>query len=256
MHSMTDMNFPERHMLRMLLTAAVFFAATLAVLAQDKTKPSGEAPDATVKPVARQIDWWEKRHQAVLEKNKAGKADVLFIGDSIMQGWETTGKAEWEKRFAPLNAVNLGFSGDRTQHVLWRLGEGKELDGIEPKAAVLMIGTNNSGTNSAEKIAAGIEAIVKLIRDKQPRTKILLLAVFPRGEKPDHAQRVKLRDVNERLRKLDDEQYVRFLDIGEKFLKPDGTLPKELMPDFLHLSPAGYKVWADAIEGPLKELLR
>ncbi|MFO0814702.1 MAG: family 16 glycoside hydrolase [Gemmatales bacterium] len=220
-----------------------------------KTPPAPEPADVTVTPKPRRDGWWQARHQTVLQKAEEQGPAVMFIGDSITQGWEGAGRKEWEKRFAPLNAVNLGFSGDRTQHVLWRLDEGREMAGYVPKAAMIMIGTNNSGNNSADQIADGIEAIVKLIRRKHPKTQILLLAVFPRGEKPDHPQRLKLIEVNKKIKTLDDGKWVKFLDIGDKFLAEDGVLPKEIMPDFLHLSEKGYGIWADAVESHLKEMV-
>jgi lysophospholipase L1-like esterase len=131
------------------------------------------------------------------------------------------------------------------------------LDVIKPKAIVLMIGTNNSATDSAEGISKGITAIVETIRSKQPQAKLLLLAVFPRGEKRSpNPQRDKLKEVNATIAKLDDGKHIHFLDIGEKFLQPDGSLSKEIMPDFLHLSPAGYQIWADAISEKLAALMK
>jgi len=254
-------------MLRFWLCCAVLlFTIPSLVAQQDKSKDQQKAPpkkeqpkepaDVAVTPKDRKDKWWQERHEKVLEKEKAGSPKVLFIGDSITQGWEGAGKKEWEKRFAPMGAINLGFSGDRTQHVLWRLTEGHEMEGFVPKVAMIMIGTNNSGNNSVDQIADGIEAIVKLLRKKHPRTKVLLLAVFPRGEKPDHVQRLKLIEVNKKISKLDDGKWVTFLDIGDKFLSKDGTLSKEIMPDFLHLSDKGYGIWADAVEEKLKEMAK
>jgi lysophospholipase L1-like esterase len=253
-------------MLRILFSLGLLLGLLPHTRAQDRDKPgqkekgkaaarAQESKDAAVTPNDRKDSWWQQRHAKVLERNKEGKVDVLFIGDSITQGWEGGGKEEWQKHFAPLHAVNLGFSGDRTQHVLWRLGEGGEMAGIVPKAAVIMIGTNNSGNNSAEQIADGITAIVKLIRKKHPRTKILLLGVFPRSAKATDPIRAKLKDVNDRIRQLDDGENVKFLDIGEKFLDKEGNLTKEIMPDYLHLSTAGYKIWAEAIAGPVEEMV-
>src|SRR5690348_111913 len=102
------------------------------------------------------------RHKAFLEIAKKGGVEVLFLGDSITHGWE--GQAAWKKYFEPLKAANFGIGGDRTQHVLWRITEGKELEGINPKAAVIMIGTNNMGPNSSEEIADGVAAIVSTLR--------------------------------------------------------------------------------------------
>src|SRR3990172_4534699 len=135
-----------------------------------------------IKPVPRDGNWM-KRHDAMNARVKEGNVDLVFIGDSITQGWEGRGKEVWQKFYGERNAVNLGIGGDRTQHVIWRLDNGN-LEGISPKLAVIMIGTNNSGTNTPEQIAAGTTAIVKQLRTKTPQTKILVLAIFPRGETP------------------------------------------------------------------------
>ncbi len=224
---------------------------------------------STVVPVPRNGEkdkWWMDRNASFNARVKQGaeKGDIgmLFIGDSITQGWEGEGKAVWAKYYGPRNAVNLGIGGDRTQHVLWRLQNGN-LEGLEkpkagaaPKLAVVMIGTNNSNgnDNSADEIAQGVKAIVHELNTRLPETKVLLLAIFPRGEKPN-PQREKLAAVNAEIAKLDDHKRVFFMDIGASFLAADGTLPKAIMPDFLHLSPDGYTKWAEAIEPRVKELL-
>jgi lysophospholipase L1-like esterase len=196
-------------------------------------------------------------HEKFVSIAKEGKAQLVFLGDSITAGWAGSGKEVWAKAFGEYTPANFGIGGDRTQHVLWRIQNGELDGGIKPKAVVLMIGTNNSGSDPAEGIAKGVTAIVKTIREKQPQAKILLLAVFPRGEKASpNPGRDKLKQVNEIIAKLDDGKNVFFLDIGGKFLQPDGSLTKEIMPDFLHLSPAGYQIWADAISPKLAELMK
>ena len=194
-----------------------------------------------------------KTHEGYVAIAKAGGVDVLFLGDSITAGWRGS-KEIWDKSFGSYKPANFGIGGDRTQHVLWRITNG-ELDGIKPKVVVLMIGTNNSGSDDDAGIAKGVTAIVKAIHEKSPATKVLLLAVFPRGEKPN-AQREKLTKVNQTIAKLDDGKSVHYLDIGAKFLTADGTLTKDIMPDFLHLSKAGYQIWADAITPKLAELTK
>ena len=198
---------------------------------------------------------WMVQHEGFNARAKKGDVDVVFLGDSITAGWNGNGKALWAERYAPLKAVNFGIGGDRTQHVLWRVQNGN-FDGITPKAVVLMIGTNNTGSDTAPQIAEGVTAIVKEIQARTPSTKILLLAVFPRNEKADNPARVKIGEINAIIAKLDDGKSVFFLDIGPKFLTADGTLTREIMPDLLHLSPAGYKIWADAIQDKLAELLK
>ena len=197
-----------------------------------------------------------RAHESFVKIAKEGKTKLLFLGDSITAGWGGK-KAIWEAAFGKYVPANFGIGGDRTQHVLWRIENG-ELDGIKPTAAVIMIGTNNSGNDSAEGIAKGVTKIVETVHAKSPATKVLLLAVFPRGTKPDGAfgpQQEKLKQVNAILAKLDNGKTVHFLDIGNKFLI-DGVLKAEIMPDFLHLSEKGYQIWADAISSKLAELMK
>ena len=233
--------------------------------AQAQTKPAASAvklppqvPDVAAEkfgPDGKVNAGFIASHERFVKIAQEGKAQLVFLGDSITAGWN--GKKEiWDKAFGAYKPANFGIGGDRTQHVLWRITHG-ELDGIKPKAVVLMIGTNNSSSDPAEGIAKGITAIVETIRAKQPQAKILLLAVFPRGEKPSpNPGREKLAKVNAIIAKLHDGQNIHFLDIGAKFLQPDGSISKEIMPDFLHLSAAGYQIWADAISPKLAELMK
>jgi beta-glucosidase len=197
---------------------------------------------------------WRARHQSFNERVKQGNTDLIFIGDSITQGWERAGKAVWDEYYAKRNAVNLGISGDRTQHVLWRLENGN-IEGIRPKLAVLMIGTNNAGDNTSEQIAAGVKVIIEKLRSKLPQTKILVLAIFPRGENPSDPRRRVNEGANAIIKGLADGQMVHYLDIGPKFLAADGSLSREVMPDLLHLNESSYRTWAESIEPKVKELL-
>jgi lysophospholipase L1-like esterase len=210
---------------------------------------------AAVTPVSKPDKWWQDRHTAVLERVKQGNVDMIFIGDSITHGWEGEGKVTWNKYYAPRNAINLGYGGDQTQHVLWRLQNG-EISGISPKLAVIMIGTNNSGGNAytAQQIADGIIAIVQKLRADLPNTKILLLAIFPRSEKPD-AQRQKNTEASCIASKVADNKMVFYKDINRVFLDNDGTLPKDIMPDFLHPNAKGYELEAAALELTVEKLM-
>ena len=204
---------------------------------------------------AHKHSWWTIRNDAVNERVKQGHVDLLYIGDSITHGWEGGGKKVWGQYYTARNAVNMGFGGDRTQHVLWRLDNG-HLEGISPKLAILMIGTNNSNgnDNTAEEIADGIIAICNRIRTKCPKTKILILAIFPRGEKPS-AQREKNAKASLLASKTADNKMIYYLDINDKFLGEGGSLSKDIMPDFLHPNETGYKIWAEAIEPKVAELM-
>jgi lysophospholipase L1-like esterase len=194
------------------------------------------------------------RHRAFNARVKQGNVDLIFIGDSITHSWENEGKDVWEEYYGHRNAVNLGIGGDRTGHVLWRLDNGN-IDGISPKVAVVMIGTNNHPPrNTGEEVADGIIAICKKLRTKLPKTNILLLAIFPRAAKPC-AMREELAKANKIASRIADGKMIHYLDIGDKFLEPDGSISKETMHDYLHLTPKGYKIWAEAIEPKLAELM-
>jgi lysophospholipase L1-like esterase len=208
-------------------------------------------------PVPRNEQWWQDRQKLLNQRAaEAGeRAQVIFIGDSITQGWEGGGKDVWEQYYAPRHAVNLGISGDRTQHVLWRLEHGN-LDGLKPKAAVVMIGTNNSNgeDNTPGQIVDGVTAIVRKLREKLPDTKILLLAIFPRNENYS-PQRGKILEVNQVLRKLADNQNIYWVDFGYRFVNNDGLIPADLMPDYLHPDKRGYEIWAASMERRLSSIL-
>lgn len=232
---------------RLLLAAALSAVFLPSSFAQDK--PANDA----ILPAPRDGNW-SKRHESFNERVKQGNADLIFIGDSITAGWENAGKNVWAEYYTKRNAVNLGIGGDRTQHVLWRLDHGN-IDGIKPKLAVLMIGTNNSRNNTSEQIAAGVTAIVEKLRAKLPDTKVLILAIFPRGADKEDMLRKTNEGANASIQKLADNKLVYFLDIGPKFLADDGTLSKEVMPDLLHLNEKSYRTWAESIEPKVKELL-
>lgn len=230
----------------------------LAVAAQPTAKDAAWEPA----PRAKEYPWmsvetWKKLHAGHLARTKKGGGDVVFLGDSITQGWGGAGAPVWKKRFEPLNAANYGIGGDTTREVLYRLNDGI-LDGIKPKAVVLMIGTNNFGLtgDTPTDVAKGVKAVVASVRKKAPDAKVLLLAIFPRDKAAGTAFRKKIAEANETIAKLADGKSVIYLDIGKKFLADDGTLPADVMPDALHLSEKGYDLWADAIEEPLKTLLK
>lgn len=246
---------------------ALLALAWFGLLAGCQTRPVPTAPVAggtAVVPAARD-ERWLARHDGFLARSRAGGVDVLFLGDSITDRWrnDNGGQAVWQAEMAPLGAANYGIGGDRTQHVLWRLEHG-ELDGISPRVVVLLIGTNNTGferdgvtvRNPPAETAAGVALIVRTLRAKVPDARILLLGVFPRGERPDHPQRLQVAEINRLIAPLHEGKHVFFYDFGARFLGADGTIAKSVMPDFLHPGPAGYAIWADAIREPLRALLQ
>jgi lysophospholipase L1-like esterase len=258
------MNRSARFYLRLFLALCVSTPA--AVLADEPKAPAAKPARATEAADAPAIkgnpddpnNGFLKRHEGFLKdlKAKNGKVGVLFVGDSITDGWRGQGRKTFAETYGPLDPLNIGIGGDRTQHVLWRLEHG-EVEGISPKVAVLMIGTNNLGSNTNEEIAAGVTKIVGTLREKLPQTKVLLLAIFPRAPRADDPARARIQAINDQLAKLDDGgRTIKYLDIGPKFLEADGTLPKDVMPDALHPNEKGYQIWAEAMAPTLAELLK
>ncbi len=202
--------------------------------------------------------WWQNRFKQKQEliKQANGQIDLVLLGDSINHNWENQGKAAWEKYYAPRKAIGLGFSGDQTQHVLWRLNNG-EMEGYTPKLVVLMIGTNNIGHRNCtpRQTVEGIRAILETLGDKWPETKVLLLAVFPRGADENDPLRKAVNEINEGLPALADGNRVTFMNINDKFLDENKVLSRDIMPDYLHPSKQGHFIWAETIEPFVKQTL-
>jgi lysophospholipase L1-like esterase len=209
------------------------------------------------------LETWTHQHQGYVDAAAKGHIDVLFVGDSITNGWEYAGGPVWEEHYGRLPAAHFGISGDQTQNVLWRVQNG-ELDGVQPRLIVLLIGTNNVYDNTPAEIAEGIGAILNEILNRTPRSRILLMGIFPRSRNPDDPERARIAEVNLLISAQVDalisagrtsgeaccqfgECIISHLDIGARFLNPDGTLRDELMPDYLRPSRRGYEIWADAI---------
>ncbi|MAD16980.1 MAG: acetylglucosamine-6-sulfatase [Alteromonadaceae bacterium] len=213
----------------------------------------------SVTPVARTEPWWQERHLQKLNEKKAFNDDVdlLFLGDSITHSWEDTGAATWNKHYAHLKPLNLGFSGDCTEHLLWRLQNG-EIDNIAPKLTVILIGTNNAGhrVESPEDTAAGVKAVLDEVRSRLPNSKILLLATFPRSKSKNAPMRKRVNAINDLVQRFADNENVFWLDIGQVFLTEDGTVLDTVMPDFLHLTSEQYQVWAEAMQSTITRLTR
>ncbi|MBO7684718.1 MAG: DUF1080 domain-containing protein [Kiritimatiellae bacterium] len=195
-----------------------------------------------------------RRHAGKMNVVTNGGAKVVFIGDSITHFWETHGKDVWKRHFADgkYKALNLGTSGDRTEHVLWRLTEGRELDGYEAKCIVLMIGTNNAGHFPFAKepptdTIMGIRAILDVIRSKQPKARVILTSIFPRGKDASDARRRRNDAVNREIATFADGKRVVWCDLSDRFLDAQGNLSRDLFPDLLHPNARGYEIWADAV---------
>jgi lysophospholipase L1-like esterase len=226
---------------------------------------AGPGPKNTaLVPLTQNRDWqsydWVVRHEQILALNKPGafQTDVVFIGDSITHFWSgepkakrVAGKESWEKWIAPHHPINLGYGWDRTENVLWRLRHG-EVAGLKPKAYVVLIGTNNlSGINRVADTVEGVTEVCREIRRQTPQAKILLMAILPRGAKPD-ATRQRVTDANKLLKTQAPQIADAFVDVTDKLIEADGSILKETMGDYLHPTNKGYEVMGAAIDAQLK----
>ena len=197
------------------------------------------------------------RHEGFAATAKAGNIDLLLHGDSITDWWVQgdDNRKMFEKHFGNIRTANFAVAGDTTQGVLWGLRNG-EGQGFQPKAIMLMVGTNNTGPNTAPEIAEGVGAVVLEMRRDFPDAKILLLAIFPRSV-PGDPVRDKIAEVNRIISRLDDQEHVFYLDIGAKFLDEKGVfLPDSFRADNLHPQAKGYDIWGEAVQAKLAQLLR
>ena len=202
----------------------------------------------TTQPETRNAGW-EKRALGNIANASAQAAtiDVVFDGDSITDFWQKTGLKVWTTTFAKYHPFDFGISGDTTQNLLWRLAHG-QAQGLHPKVILLMIGTNDMKyTSSPQDIADGVAEIIREYQKICPDAVIVLQAIFPRAASPTDPYRLKVNATNPLLAKLGDGSKVIYLDFGASFLAADGTLTKDIMPDYLHPSEKGYRIWADAI---------
>ena len=235
--------------LAVLLIAACALLAGGASLASGPSQDGARRPSSLV-PAPRTDEWAIAREKECIRRAKeSAPAKVVFVGDSITQSWEDPGKAAWEKHLAPLGAVNLGNSGDRTENVLYRLAEAP-LTRLEPGHVFLLIGTNNlgHGTSNAAETLAGVQAVAEALAAQCPKATIHIIEIFPRGE-AFNAMRGDILQINQAMRAWVAQKGARFAihPIGDAFLSTDGTISKDLMPDFLHLTPKAYEMWAQAV---------
>jgi lysophospholipase L1-like esterase len=232
--------------------------------AADDNPPAQETPPSSdpVVPVPRDRDYswmtlaqWQQTHAELSALAARGEAELVFLGDSITAS--TRSSESWKKVFGGYRYANFGIGGDRTQNVLWRLDHG-EVGALKPKVIVLLIGTNNIGIteNDVDDTVRGVTAVVKKIHTTFPTTKLLVLGLFPRDEKPDTSTRVKISQINAALAKLEDGKSTFVRDIGKVFLESDGILSTEISPDHLHLSEEGLRRWAEAIAPTVRQLMR
>lgn len=204
--------------------------------------------------------WWKERHELVIEKNKSDP-ELILIGNSILHTLDDTSRIMvWEKYLNKYNAVNMGFSGDRTENVIWRLQNG-ELNGINPKLAILLIGTNNTDGNhylnitQPEELAEATWEICKIIRQKLPDTQILLLGIFPYGYKPNHRNNINraTNEITSGFPAIDN--HIHYRDISSVFLDADKKVKRSLMPDYLHPNAEGHMLMFEALEDDISNLI-
>jgi beta-glucosidase len=246
--------------LAIVVSAGLFAAQSDAVVDATPAAPAAPAAQAARRPELPRVKaehrldekLWVKLHRKITREAENGDVDLLFLGDSITQGWN--GNPIWKRHYGAAKPLNAGIWSDRTQHVLWRLRHGV-LDGISPKVVVLLVGTNNVGMESPRAIAGGVNEILEEIARRSPKSKVLLLGIFPAGAEPDTAKRKKITATNTILEKLADGERVVFLDIGRRFLQKDGRIPKSVMFDGLHLTRRGYAIWAKAMQPTLNAML-
>lgn len=254
----------RKHRLTVVLfgLAAVSAITTTVVRFRGDDFPAGNTAIIPAGKLEDDFYDWNQRHAAAMAIKDQLKPEVVLLGDSITHLWggvpaETAprgnrGADSWQALFGTRPALNLGFGWDRTQNVLRRIELG-ELDGLSPKAIVIEIGTNNlarskkARENTPDEIAEAIGLILDKCRSKCPEARLILMAVFPRGEHRNDRERRKVATINERIAKFQDKPSVVFLDLTRAFLNPDGSIPKELMGDFLHPTSKGYAIWAEKL---------
>ena len=226
-----------------------FSTAKTAFQKEMASKPATIVPTTRIAGLtpknAKRGDWWanrllQKRNQIADSK---GEIDLVFFGDSITHNWEGAGKKQLAELSKTYSILDIGYGGDRTQHLVWR-GLNGELDGYKAKCVMLMIGTNNR--ESVEDIANGVRRVLEVIAQKQPDAKTLLLPIFPRGEGPANARRIANEKVNAIIKNCADGRRVIWVDFNSKFLDEKGDT-KWIMPDRLHPNAAGYKIWTDEV---------
>ncbi|WP_020208333.1 GDSL-type esterase/lipase family protein [Gilvimarinus chinensis] len=221
---------------------------------------SAAAEPLSVQPVPRtkQFDWmsvsgWYERHAADVALAEKGEARVVFLGDSITEGWDYH---IWQDNFAPLKAVNFAIGGDLTQNMLWRFEHGN-VEQLNPELVVMMAGVNNYLHNKAtpENTFAGVQKLLQEALKAYPNAQVILQAVLPFGKQPNTPERQWVKDTNKLLKTLADNERVSFYDFGDVFLQQDGRISKDIMGDYLHPNANGYSLWIKALLPVVKSTL-
>ncbi|HBC85318.1 MAG TPA: hypothetical protein DCZ94_00020 [Lentisphaeria bacterium] len=218
--------------------------------------PMSEYIPSTMIPATRPDNWWMPRFKRTSEAMSKEKPDFVIMGDSITGAWEAEGKDAWAKNFAPLKSCSFGNAGDGVEHLLWRVqnsGLGKD---FQPKLVALLIGVNNLFNADPMDISAGTKNLIDVIRKASPSTKILVIGVFPVGQKSDDVRRQMIKNVNAQYEKLADNKDIFYLDFSSEFIESDGSISKTLIrSDNVHLTAEGYSRYAEKILPKVKEIL-
>jgi lysophospholipase L1-like esterase len=241
----------------LLAMASVAFLICTAVRVdaiQMPTRSDQVAPTKKIRPESRSDEaYWVKRHAKIVEKaSEIENVDVLFLGDSITQGFENN--YVWNYHYRDLKVINAGISSDRVEHILWRVQQGLVKES-KPKVVVLLAGINNLGMATPEYTASGIGNIIDQIRKDSPSTKILVQGIFPSGKLRSDVKRDRIKKANALIAKYHNGSSVHFIDFGSKFLSANGQISRKMMFDYLHLTTNGYHIWARSIEEKLSTLL-
>ena len=245
--------------LTLCFAVTISWSATAHCAEQQAELAASTPKHKAVVPAPRIAEWWFARQAEKIGLMSKGEINLLMVGDSITHNYENeeVGLKVWEKYFVPLRAINLGFGGDRTEHVLWRLAHLPVMKKA-PKGAVLLIGTNNIcwGSDTPKQAAEGVQANARKLKEIYPDMEVLVLGVFPRRRSLDHSHRKQINELNSYLPELlKGMKGVKYLDIGPAFLDENGFLSEEMMPDTTHPSEKGHEIWAEAIAPELKRML-
>ena len=244
----------QRHLITLVLPAILLLSACAPDTGHPIQKLKIKRHRATIPEKRSGADWWMKRNRILNERAKQADVELAFLGDSITEAWEKPGADALAKAFGTYKTAILGIGGDQTQHILWRVRNG-HFKTIRPRLVILLAGTNNLQDTPQQKVD-GIIRIIQEINKRTPETRILLLGIFPRSHDPDNEQRLRNVETNNLLAELDDGHLIHYRDIGNVFLQPDGSIAREVMRDFLHLTPKGYQLWAEAIADDVHVLMQ
>ena len=231
-HDRVDVTKGEAPMVRKCVLALVVVAGATMV-----SSPPGDPTRPAYRPGAF------NQHESDLASARAAQPRVIFLGDSITNRWRSTGRATWDRMLAPLGAAHLGVGEDSTEHLLWRLEAG-EFRGLNPEIVVILIGTNNLPRDRADDITCAIGRIAAECRASWPTARVVVMGIFPRGDRGSWRYRRDIARINSSLSRMEDGDRVRFLDIGSLLSDQDGYAKPDCMPDGVHLSEFGYAIWA------------